>query len=157
FDRFTIEQLAGDLLPNPTVDQQIATGFHRNTLTNGEGGVDQEQFRIEAVVDRTNTTATVFLGLTLGCAQCHDHKFDPISQREYYQFFAFFNKAGEASLPVVDDKGQKLDALVMIEAKAPLPTHVHIKGDFTRKGPQVLPDVPLALPPLDVPGVKPVD
>src|SRR5262249_45653927 len=115
-----------------------------------------EQFRIEAVVDRVNTTGSVFLGLTLGCAQCHDHKFDPISQREYYQFFAFFNKAGEWTLPVVDDKGQKMDALVMVEAKNPLPTHIHIKGDFTRKGVQVSPDVPRALPPLDA-RVKPAD
>src|SRR5262249_20661269 len=102
FDEFTIEQLAGDLLPSPVsppgtvgdmggVEQKVATGFHRNTLTNREGGVDQEQFRVEAVVDRVNTTATVFLGLTLGCARCHDHKYDPFSQRDYYQLFAFFN------------------------------------------------------------------
>lgn len=91
FDRFAIEQLAGDLLPGATSAQKQATGFHRNTLTNKEGGVDQEQFRVEAVVDRVNTTARVFLGLTLGCAQCHDHKYDPFSQREYYELFAFFN------------------------------------------------------------------
>jgi hypothetical protein len=99
FDRFTIEQLAGDLLPGATSDQQAATGFHRNTLTNKEGGVDQEQFRVEQVVDRVNTTAKVLLGTTLGCAQCHDHKFDPFTQREYYQFFAFFNSDVEADLP----------------------------------------------------------
>src|SRR5262249_26148904 len=89
---------AGDLLPGATLDQKIATGFHRNTLTNREGGVDQEQFRVEAVVDRVNTTAKVFLGITLGCAQCHDHKYDPFSQREYYQFFAFFNSDVEVNL-----------------------------------------------------------
>lgn len=91
FDEFTIEQIAGDLLPQPTLDQLVATGFHRNTLINEEGGTDPEQFRVEAVVDRVNTTGTVFLGLTVGCAQCHDHKYDPISQREYYQLFAYFN------------------------------------------------------------------
>ncbi len=90
FDRFVIEQLAGDLLPHPTLEQLVATGYHRNTLINEEGGTDPEQFRVEAVVDRINTTGTVFLGLTLGCAQCHDHKYDPISQREYYQLYAFF-------------------------------------------------------------------
>ena len=95
----TIEQLAGDLLPNATTEQKVATGFHRNTLTNKEGGVDQEQFRVEQVVDRVNTTATVFLGVTLGCARCHDHKYDPLSQREYYQLFAFFNSDVEVDIP----------------------------------------------------------
>jgi hypothetical protein len=98
YDRFTLEQLAGDLLPGATLEQKIATGFHRNTLTNTEGGVDKEQFRVEAVVDRVNTTAKVFLGLTLGCAQCHDHKYDPFTQREYYQLFAFFNSDEEVNL-----------------------------------------------------------
>lgn len=91
FDQFTVEQLAGDLLPNPTKSQLVATGFHRNTLINQEGGTDNEQFRNEEVVDRVNTTGAVWLGLTLGCAQCHTHKFDPLSQQEYYEFFAFFD------------------------------------------------------------------
>jgi hypothetical protein len=99
FDRFTIEQLAGDLLPNATLEMKTATGFHRNTLTNREGGVDQEEFRIKAVVDRVNTTGTVWLGLTVGCAQCHTHKYDPITQREYYGLFAFFNTSREVDLP----------------------------------------------------------
>jgi hypothetical protein len=99
YDTFVVEQLAGDLLPRATVEQKAATGFHRNTLTNREGGVDAEQFRVEAVVDRVNTTARVFLGLTLGCAQCHDHKYDPLSQREYYQLFAFFNSDVEVNVP----------------------------------------------------------
>jgi len=92
FDRFTIEQLAGDLLPNPTADQRAAAGFYRNSLTNREGGVDTEEFRIAQVMDRTATVGTVWLGLTVGCAQCHDHKYDPISQRDYYSLFAFFNQ-----------------------------------------------------------------
>ena len=91
FDQFTIEQLAGDLLPEPTIPQLVATGFHRNTLVNQEGGSDPEQFRNEAVVDRVNTTGAVWLGLTIGCAQCHTHKFDPITQEDYYGLFAFFN------------------------------------------------------------------
>ena len=98
FDQFTIEQLAGDLLPGATVERRVATGFHRNTGINEEGGIDVEQFRIESIVDRVHTTGAVFLGLTVGCAQCHDHKFDPISQREYYQLFAFFNNADEPIL-----------------------------------------------------------
>lgn len=95
FDQFVIEQLAGDLLPEAGLQQKIATGFHRTTQINQEGGIDPEQFRIESVIDRVSTTGTAFLGLTIGCAQCHDHKFDPISQREYYQFFAFFNSTVE--------------------------------------------------------------
>jgi mono/diheme cytochrome c family protein len=91
YDQFVIEQLGGDLLPSPTVDQKVATGFNRNTQINQEGGIDPEQFRIESVMDRVSTFGTAFLGLTVGCAQCHDHKFDPIKQREYYQLFAVFN------------------------------------------------------------------
>jgi len=100
FDQFTVEQIAGDMLPNATMSQQIATGFHRNTLINEEGGTDDEQFRVESVVDRVGTTGSVFLGLTVACSQCHDHKYDPISQREFYQFFAFFNGADEPKLEV---------------------------------------------------------
>jgi hypothetical protein len=100
FDQFVIDQIAGDLRPHATIDQRVATGFHRNTQINQEGGIDVEQFRIESVADRVNTTGTVFLGLTIGCAQCHDHKYDPISQREYYQLFAFFNNADEPDLEI---------------------------------------------------------
>ncbi|MEY4831270.1 MAG: hypothetical protein RLZZ562_3066, partial [Planctomycetota bacterium] len=82
-DRFTIEQLAGDLLPDASVEQRIATAMHRNTMTNTEGGTDDEEFRSAAVVDRVNTTMSVWMGATAGCAQCHDHKYDPISHREY--------------------------------------------------------------------------
>ena len=98
FDRFVVEQLAGDLLPGATVEQRIATGFHRNTQINQEGGIDEEQFRVETVADRVDTTGSVFLGLTVGCARCHDHKFDPLSQREYYQLFAFFNNGDDPTL-----------------------------------------------------------
>jgi len=89
FDQFTTEQLAGDLLAEPTLDQLVATGFHRNTLINSEGGTKADQFRDEQVKDRVDTTGVVWLGLTVGCAKCHTHKFDPISQEEYYQFYAF--------------------------------------------------------------------
>ena len=95
FDQFVIEQIAGDLLPNPTRDQLVATGFQRNTMVNQEGGIDYEQYRVEAVVDRVSTTGAAFLGLSVGCARCHDHKFDPISQREFYQLFAFYNNVDE--------------------------------------------------------------
>ena len=98
FDQFTIEQLAGDLLPNATVEQRMATGFHRNTLMNHEDGTDREEFRCKAKVDRVSTTGTVWLGLTVGCAECHDHKYDPISQREFYQLYAFFDGAEEMDI-----------------------------------------------------------
>jgi hypothetical protein len=90
FDQFTVEQIAGDMLPNPTVEQKIATGFHRNAMTNEEGGVDPEESRYEVLVDRTNTTATVWLGSTLACAQCHNHKYDPFTQKDYFRLLAFF-------------------------------------------------------------------
>lgn len=97
FDQFTVQQLAGDLLPDATLNQRIATGFHRNTMINEEGGVKPDQFRHEALIDRVNTTGAVWLGLTLGCAQCHTHKYDPITQEEYYRLYAFFNAAADAN------------------------------------------------------------
>ncbi|MBU6400555.1 MAG: DUF1549 domain-containing protein [Verrucomicrobia bacterium] len=106
YDQFTIEQIAGDLLPGATVEQVVATGFHRNTMLNREGGVDIEEDRVKGVVDRVNTVGTAWLGLTVGCAECHSHKFDPIPQREYYQLYAFFNNT--------DDR----------DIKAPLPTQM---------------------------------
>jgi hypothetical protein len=99
FDEFTIEQLAGDLLPNRNQETLVATGFNRNTLTNREGGTDPEQFRDEQVLDRAATVGTVWLGLTVGCAQCHDHKYDPIKQKEFYQLTAFFNSEDEVDVP----------------------------------------------------------
>ena len=98
FDRFTIQQLAGDMLPGAARDQIIASGFNRNHRTTAEGGSVNEEFRVEYVADRAETTATVWLGLTLGCARCHDHKFDPLSQKEYYQFFAYFNNVQEKGM-----------------------------------------------------------
>jgi hypothetical protein len=96
YDQFAIEQLAGDLLATPSNEQLLATAFHRNTMANDEGGTDDELFRVEAVKDRVDTTMQVWMGLTMGCAKCHTHKFDPITQREYYQFFAFFNQTEDA-------------------------------------------------------------
>jgi hypothetical protein len=96
FDQFTVEQLAGDLLPEPTLAQRVATGFHRNHMLNGEGGRIAEESRIDYVVDRVDTTATTWLGLTLACARCHDHKYDPFSQADYYRLFAYFNNVPES-------------------------------------------------------------
>ncbi|MEW6155822.1 MAG: DUF1553 domain-containing protein [Verrucomicrobiota bacterium] len=96
FDQFTIEQLAGDLLANPTEEQIVATAFHRNTMTNNEGGTNDEEFRNAAIVDRVNTTMSVWMGTSFACAQCHNHKYDPISQEEYFQFMAFLNNTEDA-------------------------------------------------------------
>ena len=98
YDQFATEQIAGDLLPNATLDQRIATGFNRNHRTTGEGGIIPEEYRVEYVADRTQTTATVFMGLTVGCARCHDHKYDPIAQKDFYRLYAFFNQ-------IPDEKG----------------------------------------------------
>ncbi len=238
FDQFVIEQVAGDMLPNATLDQRIATGFHRNTPINQEGGIDKEQFRVESVADRVATTGVAFLGLTLGCARCHDHKYDPVSQKEFYQLFAFLNNADEPTLDIAspevakkreefrqqikevetqieefekewrgkltEEQRQKLkpeiseilrlgmdqrtekqkqtlfkflageDArvkdwsakladlkkrepkfpttMVMQERKQPRETHIHITGDFTRKGERVSSGVPGVLHHLAKPG-----
>lgn len=106
FDQFTTWQIAGDLLPNATREQKLATGFNRVHMQNQEGGIVGEEYRVEYVVDRTNTTATTFLGLTMKCARCHDHKYDPISQKEYYEFSAFYNNINEAGqIPNVGASG----------------------------------------------------
>jgi hypothetical protein len=99
FDEFTVQQIAGDMLPNPTENQLLATAFHRNTMTNSEGGTDDEEFRNAAIVDRVDTTMQVWMGMTMGCARCHSHKFDPISQNEYFQFFAILNNTEDADRP----------------------------------------------------------
>src|SRR5262249_35319367 len=95
FDPSPVEQPAGALLPRPTLEQRIATGFNRNHRGNGEGGIIPEEYAVEYVVDRVETTSAVWLGLTLGCVRCHDHKFDPFSQKDFYQFYAFFNNIPE--------------------------------------------------------------
>ena len=97
FDQFATEQLAGDLLPGATLAQKVATGFNRNHSIQSEGGVIDEEYRVETVVDRVETTSAVFLGLTFGCARCHDHKYDPISQKEFYEFYALFNNVPESA------------------------------------------------------------
>ncbi|MFO0368069.1 MAG: PSD1 and planctomycete cytochrome C domain-containing protein [Acidobacteriota bacterium] len=110
FDQFTREQIAGDLLPGATVEQRVATGFHRNTLTNREGGIDNQQFRFENIADRAATVGSVWLGLTVGCAQCHDHKYDPIQQKDFYSLYAFFDNAEEEDI------------------EAPLPGEKNVRG-----------------------------
>jgi len=112
FDQFTIDQIAGDLVPNATVEQRVAAGLHRNTLKNREGGVNIEQYRFEETIDRTNTVGTVWLALSVGCAQCHDHKYDPTSQKDYYRFFAFFNSIDEVNIdaPLAGEFGPYLAA-----------------------------------------------
>lgn len=119
YNQFSIEQLAGDLLPNPTQSQLVATTFHRNTMTNTEGGTDREEFRTAAVKDRTITTMQVWMGLTAGCAQCHSHKFDPITQKEFYSLFAVFNQTEDNDQPderptmpyYTEEQKRKLEAL----------------------------------------------
>lgn len=123
FDEFTVEQLAGDMLPNATLEQKVATGFNRNHPTNSEAGEEEDEYRSAYVIDRVNTTATVWMGLTLACVQCHDHKYDPISQRDYYSFYSFFNNVKERdsdgfgrnprpSIPVPNpDQAPRLEAL----------------------------------------------
>lgn len=107
FDQFTIKQLAGDLLPNATLADRVATGFHRNTMLNEEGGIDPLEFRYHAMVDRVGTTGTVWLGMSIACAQCHNHKYDPVSQKEYYQLMAYLNNAEEPELELVDETLQQ--------------------------------------------------
>ncbi len=151
YDRFTARQLAGDLLPGASDADRVAAGFHRNTLTNTEGGVDPEEFRVKAVVDRVNTTGTVWLGLTVGCAQCHSHKSDPISQPEYYGLFAFFNPANEVDVPA--EGGGKIRTF--LEPPEPRATQVLIRGDFLRPGDAVAPHTPASLPSLRARAVRP--
>ncbi|WDI40619.1 PSD1 and planctomycete cytochrome C domain-containing protein [Bremerella sp. P1] len=114
FDQFTIEQLAGDMLPNATDSQRLATAFNRNHRQNAEGGALADEFLVENVIDRVETTSTVWLGLTMGCARCHDHKYDPLSQREFYQFYGYFNNIGERGI------GRGISANPTIKANSPL-------------------------------------
>ncbi len=102
FDQFAIDQLAGDMLPNSTLEDKVATGFLRNSMLNEEGGIDPEQFRIQGIIERMDVLGKAFLGLTVNCCQCHDHKYDPFSQREYYQLFAFLNNDDEPEVEIPD-------------------------------------------------------
>ena len=171
FDQFTIEQLAGDMLPQPTTDQRIATGFHRNAPQAKGMTYPPEEYRIKGVKDRVNTTAKVWFGLTMECAECHDHKFDPISQKDYFSLYAFFNNiehSGKgfaqggpkmtykpadptsAALSQLNPKGSKpkrseISVPVMKELDKPRPTHLHIRGNFLTLGDEVTAAVPTIL------------
>jgi hypothetical protein len=176
FDEFTVEQLAGDLLDRATYEQQVATGFHRMPPANKVGvKSNQEEFRIKTAKERASTTGSVWLGLTIGCAECHDHKYDPISQREYYELFAFFNSTDETEVdapPLPQSYHVKYDealaayrskprengnnepqppsskALVLMERARPRASHVHVRGNFLEKGEPVSSIVPRFLPEL---------
>jgi mono/diheme cytochrome c family protein len=149
FDRFTLEQLAGDLLPDATPEQRIAAGFHRNTLWNSAASADKEEFRTFAVKDRTDTTGTVWMGLTLGCAKCHSHKYDPLTQREYYGLYAFFNNTDHEEAPLPG--GGTAPTLKAVQR----PTHVHRRGSFLDPGAEVRPHTPAFLPALQAGGEIP--
>ena len=146
YDRFTVLQLAGDLLPVPTQEQLVATGFHRNTMTNTEGGTDDEEFRDLAVKDRVATTGQVWMGMTFGCAQCHTHKYDPIPQKEFYQLYALFNQSEDHDRsddrPTLD-LGDGVTTLVMrdLEGDKRRTTNIHERGSFLSKGAEVQPAV----------------
>ncbi len=142
FDQFTIEQIAGDLLPNPTREQIAATGFHRNAALNTEAGLDKEEARFQNLADRVNTTGRVWMGLTVGCAQCHTHKYDPITIRDYYSFYAFFDNTVDQ-----DEPNTKAPALAEV-TKDRRQTYVHMAGDYNRRGPDVIPASLSALPPM---------
>jgi hypothetical protein len=154
FDRFTLEQLAGDLLPNATLDQKIATGFHRNAVKNEEDGVDAAEVRWETLVDRVDTTATVWLGATLACARCHNHKYDPFPQADYYRLLAFFEPAEDQDLPLETParptpKEEIPSAMVLRERPGAEPpaTHLRVRGAFVQKGERVTAATPGALSP----------
>jgi hypothetical protein len=163
FDVFTVQQIAGDLLSadDPEYDDSapVATGFHRNSMINREAGIDAEEDRVKRTIDRTNTTGTVWLGLTVGCANCHSHKYDPISQREYFGLYAFFNnlrevdasvETGKRSAPKHPYAVETANTLVQEVSQEPKlrETYVHLRGDFLSKGPLVEPATPAILPPL---------
>ena len=153
FDRFTILQLAGDLTPEPSVDDLIATGFHRNTMTNTEGGTDDEEFRDAAIRDRIAVTSQVWMGLTAGCAQCHTHKYDPITHKEFYQLYAFFNQTADNDQPS-DQPLLKLtsDTSTLIMRELPMEkrrhTRIYERGNYLTPGAEVEAATPEAFPPM---------
>ena len=148
YDRFTLEQLAGDLLPQPSPAQRTAAGLHRNTLTHTGAGSDKEEFRTIAIKDRVESTGTMWLGLTLRCAQCHSHKYDPVSHHEYYQLYAFFNNTDDEDLEV---DGEKIRTLRVARRD----TFVHEGGDFRSRGEAATPATPAFLPALATRGEAP--
>jgi hypothetical protein len=156
FDRFTIEQLAGDLLPEATVDQKVATGFLRNGMTTNETGIVDEEYQVMYARDRVETVAAVWLGLTAGCAACHDHRYDPITQREFYQLTAYFRNNTQPALdgniayspPAIDVPGTMSRSLIMEEAPGPAQARMLTRGQYDLPGETVSPGVPAALPPL---------
>ncbi|MEZ4699858.1 MAG: PSD1 and planctomycete cytochrome C domain-containing protein [Rhodothermales bacterium] len=163
FDRFTIEQLAGDLLPEPTDAQRLATAFHRNSMANDEGGSDDEEFRVAAVIDRVNTTWEVWMGTTMACVQCHSHPYDPFRHEDYYASFAFFNNTADTDHgserprlavfdPVLGDT-VRTPVMVELEGDARRTTHVFNRGNWLDPGDAIAPGVPGALPamPADLP------
>ena len=133
FDQFSIEQLAGDLLPNATEAQKIASGFNRNHATTDEGGVIAEEFRVEYVVDRVKTTGNVWMGLTMECAQCHDHKYDPISQEEYFQFYAFYNNNADPGMQTRRGNTAPMLEIVTPERKKQLDDLVNKQKELSSK------------------------
>ncbi len=147
FDQFTVAQLAGDLLPNATDEQKTAAGFHRNTLWNSAASGDKEEFRTYAIKDRTDTTGLVWMGLTVGCAQCHSHKYDPVSHREYYQLYAFFNRSENAEVKLAGAK-EFIPTLKDVARE----TRIHTRGNFLAPGAVVKPGTPGFLPPLKARG-----
>ncbi len=151
FDQFTMDQLAGDLLPNANREQRVASAFHRNAPQAKGQTYPVEEYRLKGVVDRVNTSGTVWLGLTLGCAECHDHKFDPISQVDYYRLFALFNQIehsgegfaqGGPDMEVPIDKQKFVKVPVMKEMVQPRETRVHLRGNFLTPGERVSPGIP---------------
>ncbi|HYC99801.1 MAG TPA: PSD1 and planctomycete cytochrome C domain-containing protein [Phycisphaerales bacterium] len=166
FDRFTVEQIAGDLLPEATEQQRAATAFQRLSMLNEEGGVDPEEARVTAVVDRVDTTSTVWLGATMGCARCHDHKFDPVTMKDYYGLLAYFNSTADEVKTVGDGEthviapsitlkgvpGAKVE--VMKELETPRETRLMHRGDFRNPGGVVKPGVPPALAGAAAPPVR---
>ncbi|MDP1661754.1 MAG: PSD1 and planctomycete cytochrome C domain-containing protein [Phycisphaerales bacterium] len=157
FDRFTVEQIAGDLLPAATERQRVATAFQRLSMLNEEGGIDPEEARVTAVADRVDTTATVWLGATMGCARCHDHKFDPVSLKDYYGFFAYFNSTAEEVKTVGDGETHVIAPTltltgtpgatveVMKELDVPRQTRLMHRGNFRDAGEAIAPAVPAEL------------
>ena len=145
FDQFTIEQIAGDLLPDATIEQKIASGFNRNNMVNFEGGADPDEYMSKYIVDRVDTTAAVWLGTTLGCAECHDHKYDPFKQKEFYQLYAFFNNVpeqgldGQKSNPVPSLRVPSLEQAARLESlkQAVAKTEADLKQKLEEKNPRL--------------------